>query len=249
MNVRSLADRMSPEILNNRKFSLAHLTLLETPPPELIRIAGRAGYDYVGLRLIALGLPGEPRYALHEDAALLRDTKAAIDSSGVRCSTSNSPESSTTVFHRPTCRHSKSPRRSAPGTCCRASGCAIGARPSSDSPVCVMSPGRSGLTVNLEFVSSTDWSTLDGSLDVVTSSGPRQRRNHDRYATLPPWATSRSTISIASRRPGLTFAHVSDDRQGDSRDDRRGATDHARGAAVPRRRRDRHRRHSRSVAA
>jgi sugar phosphate isomerase/epimerase len=28
-----------------------------------------------------------------------------------------------------------------------------------------------GLTVDLEFVSSTDWGTLDGALDIVTSSG------------------------------------------------------------------------------
>jgi len=69
--------------MNNWKFSLAHLTVLDAPPPDLIHIAALAGYDYVGLRLIGLGLPGEPRYALHEDSALLRETKAALDSTGV----------------------------------------------------------------------------------------------------------------------------------------------------------------------
>src|SRR5204862_2807596 len=70
--------------MNNRKFSLAHLTVLDAPPPELIHLAAHAGYDYVGLRLMGLGLPGEPRYALHEDRVLLRDTKAALDATGVR---------------------------------------------------------------------------------------------------------------------------------------------------------------------
>lgn len=34
-----------------RKLSLAHLSLIATPPPELIRIAARAGFDLVDLRL------------------------------------------------------------------------------------------------------------------------------------------------------------------------------------------------------
>lgn len=53
-----------------RKFSLAHLTILEAPPPELVRIAARTGYDFVGLRLIPPGLPGEVANAPHGDAWL-----------------------------------------------------------------------------------------------------------------------------------------------------------------------------------
>ena len=66
------------------QFSLAHLTLLECPPPQLIRIAARAGYEYVGLRLIPVGAPGEPRYPLATDRGLFRRTKAAFAATGVR---------------------------------------------------------------------------------------------------------------------------------------------------------------------
>lgn len=65
-------------------FSLAHLTLLGLTPPELIEVASRAGYDFVSLRAIPLGLPNERTYALGSDRALFRQTRAALKSSGVR---------------------------------------------------------------------------------------------------------------------------------------------------------------------
>ena len=65
-------------------FSLAHLTALDCPPPQLIRIAAGAGYDFVGLRTIALGLPGEPRYDLNVDPLLGRETAAALADTGVK---------------------------------------------------------------------------------------------------------------------------------------------------------------------
>ena len=67
-----------------RTFSLAHLTLLDVPPPDLVRIAAAAGYDYVGLRTIPLHLPGEPIYELHADRALFRETRSALEATGVR---------------------------------------------------------------------------------------------------------------------------------------------------------------------
>ena len=70
--------------MQTRKFSLAHLTILDASPPELIRIAARTGYDFVGLRLIPLGLPGEVLYAPHEDVVMRRDIKAAINDTGVQ---------------------------------------------------------------------------------------------------------------------------------------------------------------------
>ena len=42
-----------------QRYSLAHLTILDTPTPELVRIAHRTGYDYVSPRLICHGLPGD----------------------------------------------------------------------------------------------------------------------------------------------------------------------------------------------
>jgi sugar phosphate isomerase/epimerase len=66
------------------EFSLAHLTVMGCPPPEMIYVAARAGYDYVSLRTIFMGLPGEPDYGLAANAALLKKTRRALDATGVR---------------------------------------------------------------------------------------------------------------------------------------------------------------------
>lgn len=66
------------------EFSLAHLTMLQCAPPELTEIAARAGYDYVSLRPISLGLPTEPKYPLASDKGLLARTRAALRATGVR---------------------------------------------------------------------------------------------------------------------------------------------------------------------
>jgi sugar phosphate isomerase/epimerase len=65
-----------------RSFSLAHLTAIVLSPPELIHVAARAGYQSVGLRLIAV-TPDSPGYPLMDDAAAMRATKAAIADTGV----------------------------------------------------------------------------------------------------------------------------------------------------------------------
>jgi sugar phosphate isomerase/epimerase len=67
-----------------QEFSLAHLTVLGCAPPEMIYIAARAGYDYVSIRPIYMGLPGEPNYALAEKKELLRQTETALKATGVR---------------------------------------------------------------------------------------------------------------------------------------------------------------------
>ncbi|HUH92558.1 MAG TPA: TIM barrel protein [Casimicrobiaceae bacterium] len=66
------------------EFSLAHLTVLGCPTPEMVYIAARAGYDYVSPRLIYMGLPGEPNYSLADNAQMLRQTKRALLSTGMR---------------------------------------------------------------------------------------------------------------------------------------------------------------------
>ena len=197
--------------MHNRRFSLAHLTMLQAAPPGLICIAAAAGYDYVGLRLIGLGLPGEPRYALHEDAALLRETRAALDSTGVRVL---DVELARIIDTMP-------PESYAPAL---ETAAALGAARVLSS-VWMTDRDRAierfarlcdvakplGLTVDLEFVSSTDWATLDGALDIVTSSGCENvgilidtlhfHRGHiplDDLLRIPPaWSH---------------FAHISDDR-------------------------------------
>jgi len=64
-------------------FSLAHLTVLNVPPPEMVRVAARTGYDCVGLRMIAV-TDATPGYPLMHEPAMMRDTKAALADTGVR---------------------------------------------------------------------------------------------------------------------------------------------------------------------
>ena len=66
------------------QFSLAHLTVLGCPPPEMVYIAARAGYDFISPRLIFMGLPGEPNYALADNPQMLRQTKRALADTGVK---------------------------------------------------------------------------------------------------------------------------------------------------------------------
>ena len=47
---------MSMEFL----FSLAQLTVLNTSPVEISSMAAECGYDFVSMRQIYMGLPGEP---------------------------------------------------------------------------------------------------------------------------------------------------------------------------------------------
>lgn len=66
------------------QFSLAHLTALHCSPPQLIEIASRAGYEFVGLRPIPVGARNEPLHPFATDHALFARTKAALAATGVR---------------------------------------------------------------------------------------------------------------------------------------------------------------------
>jgi sugar phosphate isomerase/epimerase len=63
-------------------YSLAHLTALALPPPQLIQIAARTGYQKVGLRL-APAAPGGQAYPLMHDARQLAETLACARDMGV----------------------------------------------------------------------------------------------------------------------------------------------------------------------
>jgi hypothetical protein len=65
-----------------RAFSLAHLTALSLPPPDLIRVAARAGYQSVGLRLLQVA-PDTPFYPLMTEPGLMRETRRAIADTGI----------------------------------------------------------------------------------------------------------------------------------------------------------------------
>lgn len=66
-----------------REFSLAHLTVLALAPTEMIDVAARAGYQYVGLRLNRV-TPAEVLYDLVGDPALLHATQQRLADTGVR---------------------------------------------------------------------------------------------------------------------------------------------------------------------
>ena len=67
-----------------RQFSLAYLTIPGIDPMEQIRIAGAAGYDYVSLRTIPMGLPGEFQLVLEKDPELKRRIKEQMDACNVK---------------------------------------------------------------------------------------------------------------------------------------------------------------------
>jgi sugar phosphate isomerase/epimerase len=66
------------------QFSLAHLTALQCSPPQLIEIAARAGYDFVGLRPIPVGARDEPLHPFATDRTLFTRTKSALAATGVQ---------------------------------------------------------------------------------------------------------------------------------------------------------------------
>ncbi|NNK96111.1 MAG: sugar phosphate isomerase/epimerase [Desulfobacterales bacterium] len=66
-----------------KQYSLAYLTVYGCAPPEMTYIAARTGYDFVSLRLIPMGVPGEKSY-LPEDKEMISKTKAALNETGVK---------------------------------------------------------------------------------------------------------------------------------------------------------------------
>lgn len=149
------------------QYSLAHLTALPCPPPELIYVAARAGYDYASIRPIYMHLPGEPNYELATNRDMLAQTKTAITATGVGI-------------------HDIELARVAEGAdldsyeAAFAVGAELGARSVISS---IWSPGRSfyvdmfgeicerakkhGLRVELEFVPIAEVNTLEGAVDVL----------------------------------------------------------------------------------
>ncbi|MBY6116705.1 sugar phosphate isomerase/epimerase [Mameliella alba] len=66
-----------------RSLSLAHLTAIDLPPPELIQTAATAGFDAVGLRLLQV-TPTSPGYPLMQNPALMRATRIALRDTGLK---------------------------------------------------------------------------------------------------------------------------------------------------------------------
>lgn len=64
------------------RYSLAHLTLINATPPELVYIAARAGYDAVSPRFIPMHVPGEFTQS-PIDMAQVQATKTALATTGL----------------------------------------------------------------------------------------------------------------------------------------------------------------------
>lgn len=66
------------------EYSLAHLTVLECTPTEMAQIAVEAGYNYISIRPIGLGTTNEPTYPLAQNKKMLRETKNALQQTGIK---------------------------------------------------------------------------------------------------------------------------------------------------------------------
>src|SRR5687767_8454224 len=66
-----------------RTLSLAHLTVLDTTPPELVSVAAAAGFRTVGIRLTATPSVGVPPYDCLREGPVLRETLARMADTGV----------------------------------------------------------------------------------------------------------------------------------------------------------------------
>jgi sugar phosphate isomerase/epimerase len=66
-----------------RPISLAHLTVLDTTPPELVTVAAEAGFRTIGIRLTATPSVGVPPYDILREGPLLRETLRRLADTGV----------------------------------------------------------------------------------------------------------------------------------------------------------------------
>ncbi|SAL21617.1 xylose isomerase domain-containing protein [Caballeronia peredens] len=68
--------------MSRRKLSLSALTVLELTPPQMVECAARAGYDFVGLRLLP-ATDTEVRHEIVGATPLKRETLAALRDTGI----------------------------------------------------------------------------------------------------------------------------------------------------------------------
>lgn len=67
-----------------KKYSLAHLTVLGWTAPEMIYNAKLIGYDFVGIRNILMGVQGEANFDLSRGNKLFKLTKQALADTGMK---------------------------------------------------------------------------------------------------------------------------------------------------------------------
>jgi sugar phosphate isomerase/epimerase len=69
--------------MTSRPISLAHLTVLDTTPPDLVTVAAAAGFRTIGIRLTATPSVGVPPYDMLREGPMLRETLARMADTGV----------------------------------------------------------------------------------------------------------------------------------------------------------------------
>jgi len=67
-----------------RVLSLAHLTLLDVSPPELVDAAAQAGFDAVSIRLGRGAQPTDPDWPMLGDTPMRRDTRQRLAETGLQ---------------------------------------------------------------------------------------------------------------------------------------------------------------------
>ena len=66
-----------------RELSLAHLSVLDATPPELVTVAAAAGFRTIGIRLSATPSVGVPPYDMLGDTPVMRETLARLAATGL----------------------------------------------------------------------------------------------------------------------------------------------------------------------
>ncbi len=66
-----------------RELSLAHLSVLDATPPELVTVAAAAGFRKIGIRLSATPSVGVPPYDMLGDTPVMRETLARLADTSV----------------------------------------------------------------------------------------------------------------------------------------------------------------------
>jgi len=69
-----------------RKYSIAHLSSIKTPPQEMVYMAKAAGFDYVSIRTVLLGTKGEPNYDLKQNVDMYKEFDVALAETGIKLS-------------------------------------------------------------------------------------------------------------------------------------------------------------------
>lgn len=67
---------------NPPELGMDHLTMLDLSPPDFVSVAGEAGFDVAGLRVLAAARDEEP-WPMHPDGPMLAETLRRMDETGV----------------------------------------------------------------------------------------------------------------------------------------------------------------------